>query len=300
MKKMNMLGIKIDAQNLPCKLTAKSLTASYKASAFIAGAFLSLSSCVMTRNEADTLSAKMRRVEEEVAKLQRVRHDVEVLLSGQMRDLLDRIARLESQLSSLRESLYEGSNKSNEIMAELNNLRGQLEEAHFHYRALEQDQKTLAQKQIALKQAQTKLAIPPLKKDHLDLAKKLQESQKYEDALFLFEEYIKIYEESKDKDIIHAYFGLAEIFNKKGEEQKIPEDAHKLYKKAIIYYQKLSEQKSNLSLCEESLYKMGLLLKIIGNNKAAAAAFNELLILNKNSKRANLAKKQLSTLAASE
>jgi TolA-binding protein len=255
----------------------------------------------MTRGEADMLGTKVTHVEDEVAKLQRVRHDVEVLLSGQMRNLLDRVAQLEGQLASFRESLYENSTKNNELATELAELRGQLEETQFQYRSLENDQKTLAQKQLALKAAQNHVPIPPIKKDHLDLAKKLHAAQKYDQALYLFDEYIKAYEHDKEKESIsQALYALGEIYRYQGETNKTPEDTEKLYKKSVISYQKVNDYSPTPALREEALFKLGVLLKTMGNDKAAIAAFNQLLTYNKNSKRALEAKKYLSTLAASE
>lgn len=296
---MNKPGTKIDALNSSLTLVANNiLTKHNKAPGYliISGVFLLLlSSCVMSRGEGDALTKQMRNMEDEVAKLQRVRHDVEVLLSGQMRDLFDRLARIESQLSTMRESLYEGSSKNSELVSELANLRGQLEEAQFQYRNLENDQKNLAQKQHALKQAQN-IAIPPLPKEHLELAKKLHAAQKYDQAIYVFEEYIKNYENDKE-NTNYAYFNLGEIYRHLGENNKTLEEREKIYKKSIISYQKIAEQgKSNLK--EEALFKMALVFKSMGNKQAATAALNELLNYNKNSKRAAEAKKLLASVIA--
>lgn len=254
--------------------------------------------CVMTRAEGDMLTSQVRHMEDEVAKLQRVRHDIEVLMSGQVRDLFDRMAKLEGQLSTLRESFYEGTNKSHELVSEIASLRGQLEEAQFQYKNLENDQKSLAHKQQVLKQAQNQVSIPPLKKDHFDLAKKLFAAQKYEPAIFLFDEYTKQYENDKEnkESTGQAYYSLGEIYRTLAEAQKGPEESEKLYKKSVMSYQKVVEQKQSANLTEEALFKMGLALKALGNSKAAQAAFNELLSNNKNSKRATEAKKQLAGL----
>lgn len=259
-------------------------------------AFLLLgSSCVMTRSEGDMLTSQVRHMENEVAKLQRVRHDIEILMSGQVRDLFDRIAKLENQLSNLRDSYYENTNKSQELVSEIASLRGQLEEAQFLYKNLENDQKNLAHKQQVLKEAQNQIAIPPLKKDHFDLAKKLFAAQKYEPAIFLFDEYVKIYEgDTENKESIgQAYYSLGEIYRMQAQAHKDQAESEKLYKKSVISYQKITEQKHAQKLSEEALFKMGLVLKALNNKKAAQAAFNELLSNNKNSNRALEAKKML-------
>jgi len=249
----------------------------------------------MTRAEGDVLTSQVRHMEDEVAKLQRVRHDIEVLMSGQVRDLFDRMARLESQLSTLRETYYEGTNKSQELVSEIASLRGELEETQFQYKNLENDQKNLAHKQQALRQAQNQVAVPPIKKDHFELAKKLQSAQKYDHAIFLFDEYLKHYESDKDSSA-QAHFSLGEIYFILAQENKNQEESAKLYKKSVLSYQKIVEQKHVAHLTEESLFKMGLALKALGNSKAAQAALNELLSNNNKSKRAVEAKKLLAAL----
>lgn len=299
---MNKLGIKIDAMNLKSTLVAKTLTVYRRVKTpvhlIVPGVFLmALPSCVMTRAEGNALNSQMRHIEDEVAKLQRVRHEMEVLLKGQVKDLFDRLARLEGQLGSFRESLYEGSNKNGELIAEIANLRGQLEEAQFQYRNLEQDQKNLAQKQQALKQAQSQIIIPPLKKDHYDLAKKFYTAGKFEQSIFLLDEYIKQY--SSDKEMTgQSYYLLGEIYRKLAEAAQGSEESEKSYKKSVVSYQKIIELKQPATLREEALFKIGSVLKAMGNKDGAKAAFNELISNHKNSKRAAEAKKQLASLNA--
>ena len=294
---MNKPGTKIVVLNLISKPVAEiaRILANYKTPVRLVmpGVFLLLSpACVMTRAEGKALASQVRNMESEVAKLQRVRHDIEILMSGQVRDLFDRMSKLESQLTNLRDNLYESSNKNQELLAELGELKGQLEEAQFQYRNLENDQKALAQR--ALK-TQNHPAIPPLKKDHFDAAKKLQTAQQYDHAIYLFDEYIRNYQDDKES-MGQAFFALGEIYNKLGETNNNQEESQKLYKKAIISYQKIIEQNQAAQLKEEALFKMGIILKALGNNEAAVAAFNELLSQNKNSKRALEAKKHLAIL----
>jgi TolA-binding protein len=262
------------------------------------GAFLCfLPACVMTRNEGELLHSQMRDVESEIAKLQRVRHEMEVLLSDRVKDLIDRVAKLESQQAVMRNSLYEGTAKSGQMNNEIERLRGQLEEAEHRYRNLQQDQLSLAQHQQALKQAQKKTLIPPLKKDHFETAKKYYLGGKFEEAIFLFDEFNKLYENDKDLSC-QSYFHLGEIYGKLAESELSKEQASLLYKKSMVSYQKIIDINANSALGEEALYKMGLVLKAIGNKDAASAAFNELISQHKNGKRVALAKKELVGLKA--
>lgn len=258
---------------------------------------LPLFGCVMTKAQGDMLAHQVREMEDEMAKLQRVRHDMEVLLIGQVRDLIDRLAKLESQLAALRSSWSEGSLKNAELMSEIQNLRGQLEEAQHRYRNLEQDQQSLAKNQLALKEAQNKIRIPPLKEDHFALAKKYYLGGKFDEAIQLFEEFIKNYPSETDL-CGQSYYLLGEIYRKLGDSEKTTAESEKLYKKSVIFYQKIIEQYSDSGLREESLYKIGLVLKTLGNKDGAQSAFKELLAKHADGKRVKEAKKQLAELAA--
>jgi len=263
----------------------------------LVGVFLCFSACVMTRAEGEGLAIKLRSVEGEMAKLQRVRHEMEVLLSGNMKELVDRVARLEGQLKTMRESLVEGTEKSSQLLSELETLRGQLEEAEHRYQTLENDQKSLMQSHLALKQAQRRVAVPPLKKDHFEMAKKLYANNKLDDAIHLFEEFVKIYGE--DKDLAgRSYYHIGESYRKLAEGEKEAAAVEKLYKKSVVAYQKIIEMNHTPAMREEALFKVGIVLKALGNKEAALATFNELLTNHKNSKRVNEAKKLVAGLKA--
>lgn len=296
---MNKHGTKIDVQNLIFdKINKnKSLRVNTSAMGFFAGVFLIVGSgCVMTKAQGEQLTAEMRSMESEVAKLQRVNHDMKILL-GQVHDLFDRLAKLEGQLANFQESMHEGSSKNLELITELQNLRGQLEEAQYKYRNLEQDQKSLAQNQQVLKAETIKVKIPPLKEDHFALAKKLFAAGKYDDSMFLLEEFIKEYNTGKDKESIgQAYFLLGENNRKIAENKQTSDEVEKYNKSAVVYYQKIVELFQSSVLREEALFKIGTILKSMGNHDGAKAAFNELLSSNKASKRAHEAKKQLASL----
>lgn len=287
-----MLGKKIDALNSLCK-TNRSTNRWFLMPAhfWVAGFLLCAQSCVMT-SEFKIFSTKVEDLESEMAKMQRVRHDMEILLSGQKKTI-DRLAQLEKQLSALRESLVDGHTKSTELTAEIQGLRNELEEAQYRYKLLEADQKDLAKNQQALKEEHKKRA-PKNKAEHFALAKKNFSEEKFEDAISLFEQYVQNY--PADNELPQAYYLLAESCQKRAQKEEVPEEALRFYKKAIIAYQEIVEKYGQSGLREEALFKMGLVLKSMGNKDAATAAFKEVISKHKGSKRAVEAKAQLSEL----
>ncbi len=260
----------------------------------VASAFFNFG-CVMTRAQGDQLVSQVREIEDEVAKLQRVRHDMEVLLLGQVRDLVDRIARLESQLVTLRESLTEGSSRNTELVAELQTLRNELEHAQHLYRNLEQGQMSLAKNQNALQEAQNKIRVPPFKDDHFALAKKYYLGGKFDEAIFLFDKFIATYPDERDLQGQSNYL-LGEIYKKMADGEKSTVDAERYYKRAVVSYQKIIETTKDQNLREEALFKIGVTLKAMGKKEEAQAAFKELLSKHDKGKRVKETKQQLAEL----
>lgn len=296
MKRVNMLGNKIVAQSF---LSITKLFGELKAPVRLlaAGVFISLlPACLMTKAQGDVLSQQMREIEGEVAKLQRVRHDLELLLNSQVKDLIDRLAKLETQVRNVKENLKEGSSKNTALVEEVQNLRGQLEEAQHRYKNLEQEQKNLLINQVAISEAQKKISIPPLKDEHFALAKKYYTGDKLADSIYLFEEFNKQY--SSDQTLSgQSYYFQGEANRRLAENEKVHEEAQKLYKKSVISYQKSVELNKTPAMREEALFRMGMVLKTMGETQAALAAFKELLNQNGKSKRASEVKKEMASLS---
>lgn len=237
-------------------------------------AFLLPSGCLMTKSEGNDLSIRLSKIEGELAKLERVRHDLEILLSGKVGDLYERIARMESTLDSLQESTFTSSLEKDKLTLEIQDIKNQLELAKEHIPAPN---------------------IPKNKEDHFAKAKKLYLSGDLNEAILLFDELIK--KHPADKILTgQAYYLLGEIYHKQSQSALKDEDKLLFNKKAIVHWQKVIELGSPQNAKEESLYKMGLLLKSMGNKEAAKAAFTTLLETNRQSVRAGDARKSLAEL----
>lgn len=292
-----MLGSKIGALFAHWKTTSAlgpSVLSSTPVCLLAMGALFFANGCMMTKAQGEKLTYQMRELEDEVAKLQRVRHDMEVLLVGQVRDLVDRIARLESQLISLRASLTEGSSRNTEMVAEIQNLRGELEQAQYRFKNLEQNQQDLAKHRATIKDAQN-IRIPPQKEEHFALAKKSYIGGKYDDAATLFEQFIKSYPD--DKELVgQSYYSLGEIYRNLGAGGKSESETEKFYKKSVVSYQRVIEDHKESMLREEALFKIGSVLKAMGNKEGAIMAYKELLAQHSKGKRVQEAKKQLAEL----
>lgn len=253
------------------------------------------SSCVMTKAQGDVLVHRVLRLEAKSEKIQNDRHDMEVLLVGRISDIVDKVANLERQFIAFRSTLSEGAQKNSELVMEIKSLRNELEESAAKYEQLEKDQQELSKSQLALKKAQKKIQTPLLKKDHYALAKKYYLNGNLSEAESLLSDFIKRYPD--DKELINqSYYLLGEVYRKLASASKSKDQATVYYKKSVINLEKIVQAYKKSVLKEEALFKMGLVLKAMGNNKGAKAAFSQLLVTNENSNRANEAKRYLSKI----
>jgi TolA-binding protein len=290
-----MLGSKTDALKLVgCK--TKKLNPWLSPVCVLAAGFL-FNGCVMTRAEGELISLKVDQLETEMARMQNMRHDMKILLEGQKKTI-DRLVELERQLPSLRESLVDGHSKSFELISEIQNLRNELEEAQNRYKLLEEDQKNLAKNQQALKEEQKKRKIPAKLEEHFLQAKKYYDENKTDDAIFLLERFVELYpKNTKFSD--QAFFLLGSSF-KKNAENTDGEEKIIFYKKSAVNFQALlSDSFKKSPIKDEALFQLGWVLKSMDNNQGAKAAFKELLLKHKDSKRLSEAKAILNELEKS-
>ncbi len=237
-----MHGSKTGALTSFWKATPTNLTKiSFKtpANLWFAGVFLcALSGCVMTKAQGEKLALQIHHLENEMARLQRVRHDMEILL-GQVRSIVDRIGHVEGQLLSLKESLFEDSSRNIDLRTELQNLRNELEEAQNRYRNLEEEQQNLAKLKLA---GVKKLEAPASKDEHFQLAKKLIADGKIDESIQLFEQFTRDY--PNERELANkAYFFLGENYRSLAETNPSKNDSDKYFKKSIVSYQKVTESK---------------------------------------------------------
>lgn len=181
-------------------------------SAFISASFI-FNGCLLTKVQGDSLTTRINKLEDEMAKIQSLKHDLEILLNDQLKVLLQKVAFLDDQVTNFKKTLNDSLQENQKLTQELQKVSAEIEIAKY---SLE------------------KTELP-------------------------------------------------------NEDQKI---AHQ--KKTLITYKNIL--KDNSQPKEEILLKIGLLLKEMGNTKAAMQAFEELLSYKKESKEAKEALKELDKL----
>lgn len=239
----------------------------------------------MTKAQGDSLTGKMHDMEGEVAKLQRVRQDLEILLDGQVKDLFERVATFETQMSALKHAIAAEAEENSRLALEIQKLRGEMEESH--------NSSAVAQYSASSSASINKSRIiPDDQKEHFAHALKTLASGKHHDGIFLLEEYIKLYP-SDTENVAKGQYELGETYRKLSETAANKDEKSRQLKRAVVSYQKIIEIKKSGDLREEALYKIGLSLKELGNTDGSKAALKELISLNKNGKRGKEAQKLL-------
>ncbi len=185
-------------------------------SALISALFI-FNGCLLTKVQGDSLTVRINKLEDEMAKIQSLKHDLEILLNDQLKVLLQKVATLDDQVANFKKTLEDSLLNNQKLTQELQKLSSEMEIAKY-----------------ALEKTLEKTNVPTA-------------------------------------------------------EQKIVDQ-----KKALITYKNLL--KDNSQPKEETLLKIGLLLKEMGNTKAAMQAFEELISYKKDCEQAKEALKQITEL----
>lgn len=241
----------------------------------------------MTRSQGDDLSGKMYKLESEVAKLQRVRHDLEVLLNDKVKDLFERIGSFESQIASLRTVISDHQEKYDRVVSELQRLQSEVDEAKNRTYAA-------ARNGLTKNEGDKGVVIPSGKNEHLKAAEKALAQKNWAQAITLFEQYQKMYPDENDA-LFKTHVQLGDALREQGMTQSGDEKTRSL-KKAVVSLQKSLNHLSDDDKRAEVLLNVGICLKELNNIDGARAAFQEVLDKLPKSKKNKEAQKLLSEL----
>lgn len=265
--------------------------------------------CVTTREEGEAMRGDIHRLKTEVAAIQRERGDAAARIDRRLLAVDKRLAELESALSKARVTDADTGVQIETIVAEIQILRGELEEARFEVgQAKKSVQDILDRPPVAVSMAQQTqeaadkreatvptiagAAVPTDKQAHYDWAKKLLDDGQLDDAIQAF----KLFTERHGKDPQlgdNAWFWMGEAHYRsarKATGKKATEDA---YKHAILSYNRVLNEHPKSDKADGVLLKIGLSFEALGFKSDATAFYEELLAKHKKSPLAGEAKKRL-------
>lgn len=268
------------------------------------------SSCVTTRAEGDSLRKDVDALKTETAQLQKELSDIKARETGRVEKIDARVGELEGTLGTLRQADADSGVQLEKIVAEVQALRGEIEEAKHEIGEQKASvESILARPPVSVSSAATapKLETDPGKtvqvdgqdvpaeaKAHYDFAKKLFDDKKFGAAAEAFDLFLGRH--AKEEDLVdNAAFWKAESYYQLAGAASDKAAKEKAYKQAILSYQRVLESpKSEKS--DGALFKIGLSFEQLGFQDEARVFYEELVSKHEKSPLVPDAKKRLKSL----
>jgi TolA-binding protein len=264
------------------------------------------SACVVTRAEGDALRQDIDALKDETARLQ-----VEVTEARAQREQLarldTRLTELEATLATLRQADADSGVQLEKIVAEVQTLRGEVEEArHELGQQRASVESILARPPVAVATAATApkaddpnkvtqvggLDVPAEPKEHYAFAKKFFDDKRFAESAEAFDLFLTRH---KGDLVDNAAFWKAESYYQLGNAASDKAAKEKAYKQAILSYQRVLET-PNSAKADGALFKIGLSFEQLGFEEEARVFYEELLAKHDKSPLVGEAKKRLKAL----
>jgi len=268
------------------------------------------SACVVTRAEGDLMRQELDALKDETAGMQ-----AEVAESRAQREKLAslsaRVEALESTLSTLRQADADGGVQIEKLVAEVQTLRGEIEEArHEIGQQRETVESILARPPVSVAAAATApkqddpnkpvqvagAEVPADPKEHYAFAKRFFDDKKFAEAAEAFDIFLLRHTGDLSDN---AAFWKAESYYQLGNAAPDKGAKEKAYKQAILSYQRVLETPKSAK-ADGALFKIGLSFEQLGFDEEARVFYDELLSKHPNSPLAGEAKKRLKALKPSK
>lgn len=279
-------------------------------SAFLIAAALSSSSCVTTRAEGDQLRQDVDALKTETAQLQKELSDIKARESGRVEKIDVRVGELEGTLGTLRQADADSGVQLEKIVAEVQALRGEIEEAKHEIGEQKASvESILARPPVSISTGATapkveddpkKTAqvdgqeVPADAKGHYDFAKKLFDDKKFGAAAEAFDLFLSRH--ATEADLVdNAAFWKAESYYQLAGGASDKAAKEKAYKQAILSYQRVLESPKS-EKADGALFKIGLSFEQLGFQDEARVFYEELVAKHAKSPLVPDAKKRLKSL----
>mgnify|MGYP001215119125 CR=1 FL=1 len=265
--------------------------------------------CVTTRAEGNALRSDMRMLKDEMARMNRVQMEDKALVVEKLGDVSNRLEQTENNLRSLRQQNADHGLKTEKIIAELQAVRGEVEEVRHE---LGKTSKSVADLLVRPPvSVATAVDAPPVPQSDEQPQKTVW--PKEEKALFAMAEtkfkaeefsttiqalnvYLKQFKGEKNKVLDEAYFLKGEAYsalagksaNKKGKEDAL--------RKAVLAYQNVLTGYPKSKRAAAVLYKIGQAFESLGFQKDAVVFYEEVVAKHKKSAFVPKARKRIKTI----
>jgi len=276
-----------------------------RSSSLLVAVLAATPACVVSRAEGDALRQDTNALKDETAHLQS-----ELAASRAKQEKLDaRIAELETTLTTLRQADADGGVQVEKLVAEVQTLRGELEETRHELGQQKASvESILARPPVSVAAAATapKVGDDPNKplqiggqdvpadaKEHYAFAKRYFDDKKFGESAEAFDLFLNRH--SGDDFVDNAAFWKAESYYQLGGAASDKAAKEKAYKQAILSYQRVLETPKSQK-ADGALFKIGLSFEQLGYDEEARVFYEELLAKHPKSPLLAEAKKRLKSL----
>ncbi len=275
----------------------------------VASLFAAASGCITTRAEGDQLRQDVNALKDETAHLQ-----TELADARAQRELTKkleaRVIELEGTLSTLRQADADGGVQIEKLVAEVQALRGALEEARHELGEQKATvESILARPPVAVATAATAPKVdtdptrlvqiggedvPAEAKEHYAFAKRMFDDKKFAESAEAFDLFLTRHASGSEL-LDNAAFWKAESYYQLGLAATDKVGKEKAYKQAILSYQRVLETPKSAK-GDGALFKIGLSFEQLGFQDEARVFYEELLAKHPKSPLAAEGKKRLAAL----
>ncbi len=266
--------------------------------------------CVTTRAEGDVLRSDMRMLKDEMARMNRAQMEDKALMVEKLGDVANRIESAENAIRTLRQQNANTGVKNEKIIAELQALRGEVEEVrHELGKTSKSVEDLLVRPPVSVATAE---AAPPVNKPVKEpasawpknkeaLLAQVQEKYdggSYSESIEAVEIYLSRYKGDKKASLDDAYFLKGESYRGlagKGANKKAKEDS---LKKAVLAYQNVLTGYPKSKHAAAVLFKIGQAFEDLGFQTDAVVFYEEVIAKHKKSAFVPKAKKRIKKIKA--
>lgn len=270
--------------------------------------------CFTTREEGELLRRDVAALQSELAQMQRQQSDERTQDSARLDDLQGRIATLEATLGALRQADADVGVQLDKVIAELQTLRGEVEQARYELGETSASVKDiLARPPVSVAAAAGAprvdapsgnvtiggASVPAEARPHYELSKRLYDERRYPEAVESFDLFLQRHAKTTPDLVDNAAFWKAEAYFAQASAQSDTKLKEKALKQAILAYQRVVEDPRS-EKGDGALYKSGMAFEQLGFTDEAVVFYDELVAKHPKSPLIGDAKKRLKALAGTK
>ena len=265
--------------------------------------------CVTTRAEGNALRSDMRMLKDEMARINRVQMEDKALVVEKLGDVSERLEQTENNLRSLRQQNADHGLKTEKIIAELQAVRGEVEEVrHELGKTSKSVEDLLVRPPVSVATAvdappvqqpngqPPKVVWPKEEKALFALAETKYKAEDFSETIQALNVYLKKFKGQKGIILDEAYFLKGEAYSALAEKTANKKGKEDALRKAVLAYQNVLTGFPKSKRAPAVLYKIGQAFESLGFQKDAVVFYEEVVAKHKKSAFVPKARKRIKAI----